>query len=386
MKPGYKRTEVGVIPEAWEVKRLDEVADFLDGMRRPVKDSDRAKMRGEVPYYGASGIVDYVNGFLFDEDLVLLAEDGENIVSRTSRIAFQISGRTWVNNHAHVLRPKPGMVIGYLVEALESRDYDQHNTGTAQPKLNKQVCSKLPILCPSLPEQRAIAQALSDADALIAALEKLIAKKRDVKQAVMQQLLSGRTRLPGFSGAWERHKLGDVSEIIMGQSPPGHSYNRTGMGVPLINGPTEFTDKHPVKIQWTTEPTKFCEKGDLLICVRGSSTGRTNTSDDDYCIGRGVAAIRAKANSSTVYIAYQVIGAIETILTATTGSTFPSIDGKSIRAIEIPLPTQAEQTAIATALSDMDAEIVALEARLAKTRALKQGMAQALLTGRVRLV
>ena len=103
---GYKLTEVGVIPGDWEVARLDSVIDFLDGRRRPVKDTDRSKMRGDIPYYGASGIVDYVNDFLFDEHLILLGEDGENILSRNCRLAFIVSGKVWVNNHAHVLKPK----------------------------------------------------------------------------------------------------------------------------------------------------------------------------------------------------------------------------------------------------------------------------------------
>jgi type I restriction enzyme, S subunit len=105
--------------------------------------------------------------------------------------SFKISGKTWVNNHAHVLRPKPGMVLNYLVEFLESRDYAQYNTGTAQPKLNKLVCSRISILRPPLREQHAIAEALSDVDGLLAGLNRLIAKKRDLKQAVRKQLLTG---------------------------------------------------------------------------------------------------------------------------------------------------------------------------------------------------
>src|SRR6266540_7473839 len=97
VKEGYKQTEAGLIPEDWNVKPLRDVVTFLDGQRRPVKDADRAKMRGSIPYYGASGIVDYVNDYLFDEDLILLGEDGENILSRNTRLAFRISGKTWVN-------------------------------------------------------------------------------------------------------------------------------------------------------------------------------------------------------------------------------------------------------------------------------------------------
>ena len=149
---------------------------------------------------------------------------------------------------------------------------------------------------------------------------------------------------------WEVTPLGQISDVIMGQSPLGNTYNKAGEGIALINGPTEFTDIYPVKVQWTTHPTKICKKNDLLICVRGSSTGRMNVSDDEYCIGRGVAAIRAKSLSNTVYLTNQIHLGIERLLSLSAGSTFPNVDGKSIRSILIPLPsTKAEQTAIAVA-------------------------------------
>ena len=159
---GYKQTEVGVIPEDWTISTLAESAFFLDGQRRPVKSGDRAKMQGAIPYYGASGIVDYVNDYIFDDELILLGEDGENILSRNSPLAFRISGRTWVNNHAHVLKPKEHMSIGFLTEYLESLNYESLNSGTAQPKLNKQKCSLIPItLPPTLAEQESRTRAVS---------------------------------------------------------------------------------------------------------------------------------------------------------------------------------------------------------------------------------
>src|SRR5207249_2559038 len=208
IRAGYKQTEIGVIPEDWKTHHLGDVVDFLDGERRPVKDSDRAKMRGDFPYYGASGVVDYVNQYLFDEDLILLGEDGENILSRNTRLAFRVSGKVWVNNHAHVLRPKDGTDIGFLAEYLESLDFAPYNTGTAQPKLNKAVCSRIPVLSPPLREQQAISVVLSDVDALISSLELTLTKKHDIKTAAMQQLLTGKQRLPGFRGEWEARKLG----------------------------------------------------------------------------------------------------------------------------------------------------------------------------------
>ena len=110
----YKKSEIGFIPEDWSIYPLGMIVDFLDGKRKPVKDSDRAKMRGNFPYYGASGIVDYVDTYLFDEDLILLGEDGENIISRNCRLAIKVTGKIWVNNHAHVLKPHDEIDIFYL--------------------------------------------------------------------------------------------------------------------------------------------------------------------------------------------------------------------------------------------------------------------------------
>lgn len=170
---------------AWHDVALTEAVDFLDSQRRPVKVGDRAKMRGHIPYYGASGIVDYVDSALFDEDLILLGEDGENILSRVVPLAFKITGKSWVNNHAHVLRPTAEFDIDFLTAYLESLDYSGLNTGTAQPKLNKQSCSTIRVVKPPLAEQRRIASVLSDADDLIAALERTISKKQAIKQGMM---------------------------------------------------------------------------------------------------------------------------------------------------------------------------------------------------------
>ena len=137
----------------WEEKRLGEIAYFLDGRRKPLKGDDRAKIKGIYPYYGASGIIDYVNDYIFDEEIILLGEDGENILSRNLPLAFKVSGKCWINNHAHVLKPVKEINIDFLTECLERVDYSKYNTGTAQPKLNQEVCKSIPLSFPVLEEQ-----------------------------------------------------------------------------------------------------------------------------------------------------------------------------------------------------------------------------------------
>ncbi len=192
---GYKASELGEIPEDWDICLLQDAVDFLDGLRRPVKSSERLKIQGTYPYYGASGIVDYVNDYLFDDELILLGEDGENILSRNLPLAFQVSGKIWVNNHAHVMKPKAFFNITYLTSYLESLDYSLLNSGTAQPKLNKQSCLKIKINNPSFQEQTAIASILTDMDSDISSLQQRLSKTRQIKQGMMQELLTGKTRL-----------------------------------------------------------------------------------------------------------------------------------------------------------------------------------------------
>lgn len=179
--------------------------------------------------------------------------------------------------------------------------------------------------------------------------------------------------------------MGEIADVVMGQSPVGTSYNRDGDGSPLINGPTEFTARHPVPKQWTTAPVRFCEPGDVLICVRGSSTGRTNIADTAYCVGRGVAAVRASGGNDQTFVQYALAAVVADLLKLQTGSTFPSIDSRVIRGGSVLIPEPAEQRRIGAALLDADDTITALERMIAKKQVIKHGMMQQLLTGKSRL-
>jgi type I restriction enzyme S subunit len=197
----------------WEIKKLAEISSFLDGRRKPIKESDRAKMKGEYPYYGASGIIDYVNDYIFDEEIILLGEDGENIISRNLPLAFRVSGKCWVNNHAHVIKANINTDIDFLTISLESISYINYNTGTAQPKLNQQVCKSIPIALPSLHEQQKIASFFTALDKKIAQLKRKKELLENYKKGVMQKLFSREIRFKDENGKefpeWEDSRLGD---------------------------------------------------------------------------------------------------------------------------------------------------------------------------------
>ena len=166
-KKGEKVPEIrfGSFTDDWEQRKLDDVVEFLDTMRKPLEGAKR--ISGPYPYYGASGIVDYVDGYLFDEELILLSEDGANITDRNYPVCFLASGKYWVNNHAHVLRTKQGNENNFICNSLERKDYTQYNTGMAMPKLNKETCKKIPILCPGFEEQKKIGDYFRSLDNLI---------------------------------------------------------------------------------------------------------------------------------------------------------------------------------------------------------------------------
>ena len=192
----FKKTEIGEIPEEWDVKKLECVFEILDSMRKPIKASDREKIEGNIPYYGASGVIDWINDYIFDEELILLGEDGENLNSRNSDLAFKISGKTWVNNHAHVFRVinKKECNIDFMVYYLEAKDYSIYIAGSAQPKITQAQCRKFLLPLPEKQEQDKIASILLESDKKIEEYENKKQKLENLKKGLMQQLLTGKIR------------------------------------------------------------------------------------------------------------------------------------------------------------------------------------------------
>ena len=151
--------------DTWEQRQLGDCVTFLDTMRKPLKESEREK--GIYPYYGASGIVDYVSDYIFDEELVLLSEDGANITDRNYPVCFLAAGKYWVNNHAHVLKVNIENENNFICNSLERMDFTQYNSGMAMPKLNKDVCHNIPLFCPVYEEQKKIGDFFRNLDSII---------------------------------------------------------------------------------------------------------------------------------------------------------------------------------------------------------------------------
>ena len=202
----------------WEKKKLGDIVQFLDNKRKPLEQSER--IHGKYPYYGASGIIDYINNYIFDEELVLLSEDGANIIDRNYPICYIATGKYWVNNHTHVLKTKSQYLNKFLCEALERLNYNKYNTGTAQPKLNQDICKNILLNIPILHEQEKIANFFSTIDKKIKNLANTITSLENQKKGLLQQIFSQKLRFKDKNGNnypnWKKKKLGDLFTIKAG--------------------------------------------------------------------------------------------------------------------------------------------------------------------------
>ena len=257
-----------------------------------------------------------------------------------------------------------------VVSAIEDT-----SVGSTMINLNQSTLGGLSIQFPPLPEQGVIAAALSDVDALLAKLDQLIAKKRDIKQATMQQLLTGKKRLSGFSGVWEVKRLGEIAQLYQPVTISQADLKDDGYIVYGANGIIGRYDKYNHETWQTSIP------------CRGSTCGTVSKTVEKVWITGNAMVINCDANKDIdkLFLFHLLSG--QDFSVCITGSGQPQIVRSPLFEYSLKLPpTLDEQTAIATVLSDMDAEIAALEARRDKTRDLKQGMMQELLTGRIRLV
>ncbi|MFH1993639.1 MAG: restriction endonuclease subunit S [Pseudomonadota bacterium] len=191
----FKDSPLGKIPKEWQFGSINNLAVNHDSRRIPLKQADRDKRQGDYPYYGASGIIDWIDEYLFDGDYVLLGEDGENIVSRELPLAFRVSGKFWVNNHAHIFDPLPGVDIQFFTELLEYTDYNKIVIGSAQPKLTQEGLGKLLFKIPTPSEQTRIADMLEAHDTRISAEEQYRDKLKLQKKGLMHDLLTGKVRV-----------------------------------------------------------------------------------------------------------------------------------------------------------------------------------------------
>jgi type I restriction enzyme S subunit len=357
--------ELNALPVGWESKDLGSLATTVaSGKTR----SQTAY--GPYPVHGSTGVLGYGTEAEYEGDAILVARVGANAGKLTL-----VSGRYGVTDNTIIVRLRAGESLPFFFRQLETKRLNSMVFGSGQPLITGTQLKSLLLARPPLSEQQAIAAALSDVDALIASLDRLIAKKRDLKQAAMQQLLTGQTRLPGFSGNWETKAFADVFRRMNAKAHQiqATDYQATG-GLPVVDQGQDFI------VGFTDRGEKRFQCPDGGVIVFGDHTCIVKFVSFDFVVGADGTQILAtrdghSARFQALHLQYRGIP-----------PTGYNRHFKFLAEREFTAPSFAEQVAIAAVLSDIDAELTALEQRRDKTRLLKQGMMQELLTGRTRLV
>ncbi|MFM0596838.1 restriction endonuclease subunit S [Paraburkholderia dilworthii] len=412
LKPGYQRTDVGPIPDDWSVKLLHQLGkirtgpfgtllkanEYAEGDGVPlisVGEIGHGKFRvsEETPRI-SSQVVKRLPQFVLRRGDIVFGRKGA--VNRSSLVSANEDG-WFLGSDGISVRPTGECHPSYLAAQLQSSVIQawliQNSIGTTMPSLNQAILGLVRIPCASSHEQRAIATVLSDFDALIAGLERLIAKKRDIKQAAMQQLLTGQTRLPGFSGEWEMLRLGDLAVMGSGGTPASANPRYYDGDVPwvAISDMTrggkliERTERNLTADGLANCAAQMFPAGTVLYAMY-ASLGECSIAGIPLCSSQAILGIRPNSRLSAEFLYYVLVARKSIVKAFGQQGTQANLNKGIVQGFEILLPQEKEQTAIAAVMSDMDADLSALESRLAKTSALKQGMMQELLTGRTRLV
>lgn len=400
-----KQTEIGLIPDDWEVKEIKDFADVTTGD----KNTQDAEENGKYPFYVRSPIVERINKFSYDTEGVITAGDGVG----TGKVFHYAKGKFGLHQRAYLIYNFKNTDPKYFYYNFSKNFYERVHSMTAKSSVDsvrREMITKMQIpIPPTLAEQQRIAKALSDVDALISTTEKLIQKKKNIKQGTMQNLLTGKKRLPGFGN------------------------KQTDLFVPNGTHTKEVKDVSPEQIRLSAkmkqtelgeipEDWEVKSLGEMLKIGHGKDyknlksgnvpvygTGGYMTSVNDFlyegetvCIGRKGTIDKPQYHSGKIwtvdtlfytydfkslnpkYLFYKFC--LIDWLSMNEASGVPSLTAKNIEDIQITIPTEEEQTAIANVLSSMDKEIETLNTKLEKYRNLKTAMMQQLLTGKIRLM
>ena len=422
IRPDYKRTEATEIPEDWERRPISSFSGFITKGATPTTYGFRWQPDGvlflrsecvsehgldlsQAMFISPSAHVALLRGEVKSGDILI------TITGNVGRVVHLRANFGYANINQHIARIRinaPEVLSEYVYHWLSRRPvrvyYLSITTGQAYPQISLQQVRDTLVPIPSLPEQVAIAETLSDVDALLDALDRLIAKKRAVKQGAMQALLTGGVRLPGFAGTWEYARLGDLGKCLRGVSYKGETdlfpYD-TPESIRLLrannlqNASLDLSDLQYVNRKCVSTQ-QVLHTDDIVICMANGSkdlvgkTARFDVEDaHDYTYGAFMGCFRVMSEQALpLFISLLLQGPAyqNHIFDLIAGSSINNLKPSDIESVQFQIPPISEQAAIAEVLSDMDAEIDALEKRRAKLRDMKHGMMQELLTGRIRLV
>lgn len=400
VKEGYKQTDIGVIPADWDVKELRELADFVNGKAHEnfisdhgnyiVVNSKFISSEGEVVKYSDEHFVPAKK-----DSILMVMSDVPN--GRAIAKCFLVDKDNTYTINQRICALKPRIDPRFLFYKIDRNPfYLSFDDGVKQTNLRKDDVLDCRLSIPTNEEeQSAIAGAISDANALTKKLESLIEKKKNIEQGAMQELLTGKRRLPGFGGEWQMRKLRSIAKITRGQGLSKAKLSLSGKYQCILYGELFTTYSEVVKTvhsRTNYEEGALSKYGDVLIPGSTTTTGIDLAKAsalllDKVLLGGDINIVRQLDNSyNSVFLAYCLTHVNKyDIAQKTKGVTIHHLHGKDLLDLEINMPSKPEQAAIASVFTDMDTEIGALKQELDKYKQVKQGMMQVLLTGKTRL-
>lgn len=399
VKPGYKQTEIGVIPEDWEDKTLGEIGKVCMCKRIFAEQTSES---GEIPFFkiGTFGKAAdaFISRALYEEyrtkysypetgDVLISAAGtlGRSVVFDGKDAYFQDSNIVWLKVDREQL------CNDYLNHYYKVIQWASSEGSTIARLYNGIICGSH-IALPGVEEQKKVASVLSEMDELISLAEKQIIKKRAIKQGSMQELLTGKKRLPGFSGEWESVLLGEASAFYNGGTPSKKREDWWKGSIPWVSS-SDLRDGSITKVNINRfithdavehSSTRICPKNAVLVVTR-VGVGKVAVAPCELCTSQDFTTIVSNRHNP-YFLAYMLVPILKELAAQAQGTSIKGVTAEEIQKIRIPTPTMEEQNQIVNILADIDSEIEALQQKLEKYRQLKQGMMQQLLTGKIRLV
>ena len=315
--------------------RFDEVTVNFDKKRVPLSGEQRRKRQGQYRYYGAQGIIDYIDDYIFDGTYLLIAEDGENLKSKKQNIAQIVTGQFWVNNHAHIVQGNDLCDTRFLCYLINNMDLSGYITGSAQPKLSQANLNAVSFMLPTVEEQRRMVDCLYMFDKKIEINQRINDNLQEQAQAIYSDMI-----IENADSTWPSGALADIASIIMGQSPKGDTYNKEGIGSVFFQGRAEFSFRFPIRRLYTTAPKRMAQANDVLMSIR-APVGDMNVAYENCCIGRGLCAIRSKDNHQS-FVLYTIFALREQLNVFNgEGTVFGSINRDARHSMPITIPPKA---------------------------------------------
>lgn len=340
----------------WKKYKLEDIALFYDSLRVPLNSREREKRRGNYPYYGASGIVDYIDSYIFDGEYVLISEDGENLRSRQTPIAFKADGKFWVNNHAHVIKGKEPFLNDWIVYFFQNLDINPYITGAVQPKLNRENLELIEIPLPDSDGAKKIVSILSVLDEKIKLNRQINATLESIAQAIFREWFIEFNR-PEIAGemiesvlgliprTWKVGRLGDIVEVKGGTTPStkeekywdGEYHFATPKDLSNLTSPVLLDTERKITQEGVSQISSgILPEGTLLLSSR-APIGYLAISNIPVSINQGFIAINAK-ETSNLFILYWLKENMETVVSRANGSTFLEITKTNFKEIELVVP------------------------------------------------